>query len=115
MPIMLASIAFFVMAPLGWPAESGFPGPAKFEPPDHNTILIIGQTREEFADYVKTARSRQPGRYMFYTSLKHLVGLTFPWKGAGCTDAGEEDLQDWMANYPEFVGIGSLYSDYLRA
>ena len=54
MPIMLASIAFCVLAPLGWPEESGFPGPAKFEPPDHNTILIIGQTREEFADYVKT-------------------------------------------------------------
>ena len=46
---------------------------------------------------------------MFYTSLKHLEGLTSPWKGAGCTDAGVEDLQDWVDNYPESVGQVGLY------
>ena len=46
---------------------------------------------------------------MFYTSLNHLEGLTSPWKGAGCTDAGVEDLQDWVNNYPESVGQVGLY------
>jgi hypothetical protein len=109
MPIMLATIAFCALAPLGWSAESGLSGPAKFEPPDHETILIIGQTREEFGDYANTARAGQPGGYMFYTSLKHLEGLTSPWKGAGCTDAGVEDLQDWVNKYPESVGQVGLY------
>jgi Glycosyl hydrolase family 26 len=109
MPIMLATIAFCALAPLGWPAESGLSEPAKFEPPDHETILIIGQTREEFGDYANTARAGQPGGYMFYTSLKHLEGLTSPWKGAGCTDAGVEDLQDWVNKYPESVGQVGLY------
>src|SRR5258708_4119853 len=109
MPIMLVTIAFCVLAPLGWPAEGGFSRRAKFEPPDHKTILIIGQTKEEFADYVDTARAGRPGGYMFYTSLNHLEGTTSPWKGAGCSDAGVEDLQDWVDNYPESVGQVGLY------
>ena len=109
MPIMLATIAFCVLAPLGWPAEGGLSRPAKFEPPDHKTILIIGQTKEEFADYVDTVRAGRPGGYMFYTSLNRLEGLTSPWKGAGCNDAGVEDLQDWVDNYPKSVGQVGLY------
>ena len=109
MPIMLVAIAFCVLPPLGWPAEGGLSRPAKFEPSDHKTILIIGQTREEFADYVHTARAGQPGGYMFYTSLNHLEGLTSPWKGVGCSDAGVADLQDWVRNYPESVGQVGLY------
>src|SRR5260370_30341890 len=104
MPIMLATIAFCVLAPLGWPAESGVSGWAKFEPADQKTILIIGQTRDEFADYVHTAGAGKPGGYMLYPSLHHLEGLTSPWESPGCPDAGGEGLPDSVCPFPGSVG-----------
>jgi Glycosyl hydrolase family 26 len=79
-------------------------GRAKFEPPDGKTILIIGQTTREIDDYAREAGTGAPGGYMIYTSMDDLSGLTGPFEGVGCEDAGEVDLGGLVRRYPRSVG-----------
>jgi hypothetical protein len=94
MPIMLASIAFCVLAPLGWPEESGFPGPAKFEPPDHNTILIIGKLERSLRITSKQARWTTWWLHVLHKS-EALGRTNFPVEGRGmhgCRGGGSARL-----------------------
>jgi hypothetical protein len=77
---------------------------AKFEPPDGKTILLIGQTLHEINEYARKAGTGDPGGYMIYTSMDDLSGLTGPFEGVGCEDAGEVDFGGLVRRYPGSVG-----------
>lgn len=84
---------------------------SKFEPPDGKTILVIGQTTREINDYAREAGTGDPGGYMTYTAMEDLRGLTGPYEGARCEDAGEVDLPSLVKRYPRSVGQIGLSMD----
>jgi len=68
-----------------------------FEPPGHETLLIIGQQKETISQYVNQVGI--PAGFMTYTSLKDLEGLTSP----ADRGAGTQDAQDLVSSYPNTV------------
>jgi hypothetical protein len=77
---------------------------AKFEPPEGKTILVIGQATPEIYDYSREAGTGDPGGYMTYTSIDDLNGLTRPYEGTQCDDAGKVDFSGLVKQYPRSVG-----------
>jgi hypothetical protein len=70
-----------------------------FEPPVGKTILFIGQTKGEIEDYAHAGVGDPPG-YMLYTNLERLEGLSEPFLGSGCMDAGVQDLSGLAQEFP---------------
>jgi hypothetical protein len=73
---------------------------SKFEPPSGTTILFIGQTKGEIEDYSVRAGVGNPAGYMVYTSLDSLQGLSEPFVGSGCQEAGVQDLNGLAREFP---------------
>jgi hypothetical protein len=71
---------------------------SKFEPPVGKTILFIGQAKGEIDDY--SVREGGPPGYMVYTSLRSLEGLSEPFTGSGCQEAGAQDLNGLAEEFP---------------
>ncbi len=80
---------------------------AKFEPPDGQTILMVGQERGEIADYWREVGPA--GGYMLYTSMASLSGMDSDSRGSGCADSGVMSFPDWVKNYPDTVAQIGLY------
>ena len=73
---------------------------SKFEPPSGATILFIGQTKGEIEDYSARMDLGDPAGYMVYTSLESLQGLSEPFIGSGCQEAGVQDLNGLAQEFP---------------
>lgn len=82
---------------------------SKFEPPAGKTILFIGQTKGEIEDYSVHAGAGDPPGYMFYTSLDSLQGVSEPFLGSGCQEAGVQDLAGLAREYPGSAAQIGLY------
>jgi hypothetical protein len=82
---------------------------SKFEPPIGKTILFIGQTKGEIEDYSVHAGAGSPPGYMVYTSLDSLHGLSEPFLGSGCQEAGVQDLNGLAQEFPGSAAQVGLY------
>lgn len=102
MPVRRALLLCIFVA-IAWPAWAADAAPyrrAKFEPPDGRTILFIGQAKVEIENYARDAGVGVPAGFMLYTGLERLQGLTKPYRGHGCGEAGVQDLQGLLAEFP---------------
>jgi hypothetical protein len=82
---------------------------SKFEPAKGKTILFIGQTKGEIEDYAIHAGLGAPPGYMVYTGLEKLEGLSEPYVGKGCAEAGVQDLTGLSQEFPGSAAQIGLY------